>query len=190
MSDGEITTLNQSIFIDTTKPVLEITTPIAETFSGDINDSSLDTFDGKLSGKVSDSNGIGITKLQYKIDSSSWNDIDIKYGWSIDNVEFSGDQGARIISFRASDGLNTTLDQITVYYDEAEPTLIQDSIVKVSDETTSTTVDDTNIDSLDFNYFIKLTGTVSDTSLLTSLQLSINGKENLYLMLCNCPYVF
>ena len=158
---GKTSGFTRNIVIDTKKPELTITAPVAN--------EGVSTSAYTVLGTVNDGSGKGVSSLQYSLDSTdgtngSWMDLSPALNWSALNVDFSsGGQGAKALWVRASDGLNVpAAESVNFFYDTADPLL-------------SETVSGLSTDQVIRNAAVSFGGAASDTNSLASVKVSLNG---------------
>ncbi|MDA3850596.1 MAG: Ig-like domain-containing protein, partial [Spirochaetaceae bacterium] len=125
---GRPATYTRRVGVDTAGPELTITAPAD---SESIDGASASSY--TIRGTVTDDGGKGVTSLLYS-DTGVWGGEELPitlsgFNWSKAAVDFSGAEGSRSLYVRASDGLNTPVDeQVDFFHDLAAPLLSETGI--------------------------------------------------------------
>jgi len=141
---GKTATATRSVMVDTTSPLLAITSPVVH--------ERISTASHTVRGTVNDGAGKGVTALDWSLDGATWIAIPLSgTNWS-NVIDVSGNgEGVQTLYIRAGDGLNPyATEQVDFSYDISAPAVTETAVntsalvYASSDLTLSGTASDTN----------------------------------------------
>ncbi|MDP3178467.1 MAG: hypothetical protein Q8M76_11235, partial [Spirochaetaceae bacterium] len=156
---GKTASVTRSAQVDTTVPTLTVSAPV----NGESTTNSVYA----IGGTARDTGGVGFdgaADIEYKLDAGSWTSLTLSgTNWSKSDLNLGATQGSHILNFRSTDKLGNiaTLGPLTLYYDNALPTVSESTI-----GTTDARYRKTNI---------TYGGTIGDTNGLTGFTISVDG---------------
>ena len=119
---GRISTAQTVLNVDTTAPVLVVSSPV--------DDEAVEEATFTISGTARDTGGVGFDldrDVEYSQDNLSWTSLNLSgISWSREGLSLTGSEGAKTLYVRSTDALgNRSTAEVSFYYDVAPPALTE-----------------------------------------------------------------